>query len=329
MIYEYAIAPDFLFELADKRDLADRLLGAFGIGKACVLAGYPEDLGDIAYAKIEEEEACAKDQKLKAKLQIRKHKVIELATNLTRSGITKRYGAKKWEGAFVEEHRRLPFEGILFGDTTTFSDLPFRNLDWLRKDCPLFLHPGSVDSPRTAEELGATLAPLLRNASSLTFVDPYFFPKDRYKKSYRNYFETIDRANNVRAQDELREVLIICTRERPNKIEPIPHDEFRNVCLRELPRVIPEGLRIRIHCINNKDGGQRIHNRYVLSEIGGVFLGAGTDLAQHNDTSDDIAILGQSQVAKWNKAYTPGSGTFDWSEPPVIVGRQGVIAPGG
>ena len=63
---------------------------------------------------------------------------------------------------------------------------------------------------------------------------------------------------------------------------------------------------------------QEIHNRYILTDIGGVIFGHGTDCSS-NDSYDNISLLDAHSLAHWKNAYTPGSSAFAWSEPPVII----------
>ena len=325
MIYEYAMSPRFLIELAGQTRIARALRREIGIGKACILAGYPESLGNIAYAILASEESTETVPKKMARIQEKKNKVVQLATDFVAGGKaqTKRYGTIKWEGGFAGEHSRAPFEGIFsVDDISSPAGLPLRNMDWLDlEDCPFFSHPRSLDVKRTAQDYCDALTPLLQSASSLTFVDPYFSPDDRYKRPYSLFFQKISSVNNVRAQNERREILIVCARER------VDYSFFYEDCLSKLPSVIPEGITIRIHRIAHTEGGQDIHNRYILSDIGGVIFGHGTDSSRNprTETCDDILILDQSPFVRWAKAYTPGSLSFDWTEPPIILSKHGEV----
>jgi hypothetical protein len=66
---------------------------------------------------------------------------------------------------------------------------------------------------------------------------------------------------------------------------------------------------------------QEIHNRYILTDIGGVIFGHGTDCSP-NDSCDNISLLDPRSLAYWKNAYRPDSLAFDWSEPPVIIPPQ-------
>ncbi len=321
MIHEYAMDPEFLLELAGQKFVANTVLREFGVGRPCVLAGYPETWAASARALVQEELARAKEPKKIAKLQETIKQVSELAADFAgpNKKRTKRHGAAEWAGSFAEEHRRFPFAGILSGKGGNTAELPIRDMDWLRSsDCPLFLSGRGAPVQRTERGLYEALRPFLQNAGTLTFVDPYFFPEDRYKKPYRLYFEAISKSNHVRAKGGRRELLIVCAAETDSK-NPVSPGDFAKVCNARLPEWLPDGLALRLHRIKRREGGQEIHNRYILADIGGVSLGHGTDVSRNPGAAsyDDISLLDETQWSRWRLAYAPGSPFFDWSEPPV------------
>lgn len=318
MIHEYAVDPAFLLELVDKQDLASSFCRALTIGSACITAGYPEDVGAKAreLALIQQESAI--DPRHKAKWQERVKQVTELAAECTRT-TTKRCNAIPWAQSFTDEHGRFPFEGILSTREPDSGALPHRNFDWLRRrDCHLFACPGSRLVHRSAQNLNDALTPLLRNASMITFVDPYFFVEDRFRQTYKLYFDTIAQANHVRAEAE-RTITIVCAVDTGKN--SCPADEFRNGCEGSLPALLPNGLKLMIYRIRNLPSAQEIHNRYILTDIGGVMFGHGTD-SSVNASYDNISLLDPISLTHWKNAYTPNSSAFDWSEPPVFITPQ-------
>lgn len=171
---------------------------------------------------------------------------------------------------------------------------------------------------RGAQSLNHALTPLLQNASGVTFIDPYFFIEDRFTEAYKLYFATIAQANHVRSKAE-RTITIVCAMNTGKNY--CVADEFKNCCEGTLPALLPKGLRLTIHRIKNLPHSQEIHNRYILTDIGGVMLGHGTDRSV-NASHDNISLLDSISLTHWKNAYTPNSSAFDWSEPPVIITAQ-------
>lgn len=317
MIYEYAIDPAFLLELADQQQVSAQLYRALTVGSPCITSGYPENLGDKARALAKTLSEADRDSRNQARWQNRISKMTELAAQITRV-TTKRHNAAPWGQNFAQEHGRFPFEGILSKQPPVGNE-PHRNLDWLRTpDCHLYACPASHLVRRNAQTVNKIIEPLLQNASDITFVDPYFFPSIRFESPYKLNFSSIVTSSHVRVQDT-REITIICACNTGRNT--CIHSEFKQVCEDLLPSWMPRKLTLKIFRLNRIDNGQELHNRYILSDIGGVSFGHGTDDSP-NHSYDDISLLSAKQLTHWKTAYTPGSAHFDWSEPPVIITRQ-------
>lgn len=316
MIHEYAVDPAFLLDIVDQTMLCNLLINGLAVGKPCVTAGYPNDLGGKAYTLAKAQLDAARDPRAIARWQTRLKLVTDLASRLTRTTTT-RHDAVPWGQNFAPEHQRFPFEGILSSKSPARGE-PCQNLDWLRAPtCPLLTCPSSDCVPRNAQSLNEILLPLLQNSAAITFVDPYFFPNKRFREPYGLHLASIAASSHVRVQGS-RTVTIICAVDTGKAA--CSAIEFKRSCEEILPSWLPEGLTLNIYRIKSIPGKQEVHNRYILSDIGGVSFGHGTDRSD-NDSYDDINLLSAPQFSRWKAAYTPGSPHFDWSEPPVAITR--------
>ena len=316
MIHEYAIDPAFLLDLANQAALSESLIRALAVGTPCITAGYPNNLGADARARAKSQRDAAREPKAIARCQDRLVRVTELAAKLTRTTTT-RHNAVPWGQDFAPEHHRFPFAGILSSKLPVNGE-PCRNLDWLRTPaCHLLTCQTNDCVLRTAQAMNEILLPLLQNAAKITFVDPYFFPNERFRDPYRLHLASIAVSSHVRVQGA-RTVTIVCAADTGRTA--CPATEFKHSCEGVLPSWLPEGLTLNIYRIKNIPGKQEVHNRYILSDIGGVSFGHGTDRSD-NDSYDDINLLSAPQFSRWKAAYTPGSPHFDWSEPPVAITR--------
>ncbi|GHV56168.1 hypothetical protein FACS189460_0430 [Deltaproteobacteria bacterium] len=324
MIYEYAIDPEFIFKLADQTLIANILHTNIGYGTPFVIAGYPNKLGYETRAIAKNAEAQATDQKLKARAQLRLHRTEDLAAKLAgpAAAATKRYNAGEWNGRFDDEHSRFPFQGVLSGsNSAAASGLPFHDVDWFSKpDCHILNCPRSLIVQRTAQGLCEALKPMLQNASIIKFIDPYFNPNTRNSRfvvPFSEYFKCISEANHVRIQDNNREIQIICAVNQGTN-DNSTSEQFASDCKNILSPGLPKGVTLRLHRFKEKVGGQEIHNRYILTDIGGVLFGHGTD-SSPADSYDDICLLDRDSFFRWNAAYEPNSKDFDWSEPCIEI----------
>lgn len=316
MIYEYALDPEFLIELADKSDLCLSLTHYFGWGNPCVLSGHPAALLKEANGIIKKNIENANSDKQIASLQKKMSKLTEIGTIFVQNR-TKRFNASSWSGDFGPEHARHPFHGILASKNIS-CNCSHINIDKLRDPrCPIYNHERSLHVKRHPDTLCESIKPILQNSSEITFIDPYFFPAEsRYNDTYKRYLSVVGSVNHIRSEG-CRDIYIICSRNSEGK-NYCPHKEFKQICLDYMNELVPSGLNLVIYRI--KDKQQELHNRYILTDIGGVSFGHGTDCTRDiQDSEDDIVLLDRGSLTHWKRVYKPNSQYFDWSEPPVII----------
>lgn len=317
MIYEYAIDPEFLIDLADKSDLCLLLRLYFGWGNPCVISGHPAGLLKEVNGIIKKNIENANSDKQIASLQKKKSKVTELG-NIFIQNHTKRYNAAAWSGDFGPEHARHPFHGILA--SRNFScNCPHINIDKLRDEitCSIYHHEKGLHVKRQPDKLCDAIKPILQNSSQITFIDPYFFPAEsRYYDAYKRYLSVVGSVNHIRSESS-RNIYIICSGKKEGK-NYSPPQEFKQICIDYLNDIVPSGLKLIVYRV--KDRQQELHNRYILTDIGGISFGHGTDCSRDiQDSEDDIFLLDKGPLTHWKRVYRPNSQYFDWSEPPVII----------
>lgn len=316
MIYEYALDPEFLLELADKSDLSLLLRNYFGWGNPCVISGHPVASLKEANNIIQKNLLDATSGKQKASLQKKINKLAELGNILVQNR-TKRYNAATWSGDFGPEHARHPFHGILASKNVS-CNCPHINIDKIREaTCPIYNHERSLHVKRHPGKLCESIKPILQNSSEITFIDPYFYPAEsRYKDTYKRYLSVVGSVNHIRSKG-CRVIYIICSRNDEGKKNYIKPEDFKQSCL-DMKDIVPSGLKLVIYRV--KDEQQELHNRYILTDIGGVLFGHGTDCSKNiKESEDDIFLLDREPLTHWKKVYKPNSQYFDWSEPPVII----------
>lgn len=318
MIYEYAIDPEFLLDLLNETQIQNNIIRACRQGIA-LFSNYPELFGASGFKRLSEQEKTSKDFKLKASIQKKKLHLAELQKHISNTNVIQRFNLLK-NSSFELEHAEHPFHVILTNAENP-NNLPYKNIDWLKKlDCEFFSHDIGRDTLTVKEDLKENLKPLLQNASKITFIDPYFFTNPEYKKTYEAYFKLIDKTTNIRCEDKLREITIICTGEMKNK-NSIPYDEFKNSCLSVYSSILSENMKLKIYRIITKK--QKVHDRLILTDIGGVTLGYGTgENEDYKESETIISVLSQSSLANWRNKYTPDSEFFQWEEPITILYKE-------
>ena len=162
-----------------------------------------------------------------------------------------------------------------------------------------FNPPPSITVDRTAASMAACIKPMLRYAQRIRFIDPHFCPSD------------------PRFRDPLRKFLsIICYGSRKVELEyhasadnrPDNWCTFEDNCKRHLPCLIPSGFNITIRRWWNKRGNERFHNRYILTNIGGVSFG--NSISEQPNGKDTVCRLSSTDCHSWIDKYSDDTSTF-------------------
>ncbi len=228
-----------------------------------------------------------------------------------------RSNTAQWNGSFVDEHNRHPFHTILSPSTKKQTSV-CQDVAWLQKlDSPFFNHHSSLRALRNANELTDTVKPLLQNAKKFIFVDPYFV-NSGIEKTYKAYFDVICDCAHIRTKTKIK-VTIACR--LCNGKNSVTRKDLENVCAHIFSQVNTQKVEISVYAIKEISGSQEIHNRYILTEIGGVIFGHGTGESTRaaQGSYEQLSLLSAEDLAHWLNAYKPNSTAFDWSEPPIII----------
>ena len=96
---------------------------------------------------------------------------------------------------------------------------------------------------------------------------------------------------------------------------------FRQECERYLPAVIPGGMTLIVRRWQNRPAGEKLHNRYILTDVGGVQFGFGLDEGDRG-TTDDVTLLSAPAYGQRLGDYAGPAYAFDLEGEVKIVGRK-------
>jgi hypothetical protein len=253
------------------------------------------------------------------RLQSARKNIEVLLRHLRESG-TRRTGrlldGEQWLDAANREHDQFPFGGILVRSSPA-ATAHVVGVDRLgEEECPTW-SPPAPPVVRDGKELAKALAPLLRCAAKVRFVDPYFDPDDpSFFEPMAEYLLVAQRRRNV-ADLQIQLHFTIHPDEVRRESE-LHHRQLtegevaRNklaACERRLGPLLRAGVGIRAFAWRQGSGGFEMHNRYVLSEVGGVAVQTGLD--QHirgKRQTDDLTILSKEQhETRWAEFCPEGN----------------------
>ena len=95
---------------------------------------------------------------------------------------------------------------------------------------------------------------------------------------------------------------------------------YRDTWKKYLQGIIPTGLRILLRRLEEREGGEKLHNRYILTNLGAVSFSTGLDEGDDGQT-DDVRILTREEyIKRWSQYYE--APVFDIKGEPIeIIGR--------
>jgi hypothetical protein len=165
---------------------------------------------------------------------------------------------------------------------------------------------------RTPEALALALSAMLTNCRQLHLVDPHFGPENpRHRKVLEALMGVL--GDNGITLDLVR---VHCSGKSQLAF-------FEQEAAKMAAR-LPSGVSIEFVRWRQKEGGDRLHNRYVLTEVGGVSLGVGLDAGDAGET-EDLLLLPRAQYGLRWAQYVEKNGAFDCVDrPATIVGSRGV-----
>lgn len=325
MIYEYAVDPSLLTAWVIANDVG--LAPQFGLDHRRVVADFPSNWdGEATGALLERFEWDDGDPNY---LDARNR--LDALLAFMRPKVRRGQVAAKdpWLRQAVEAHDIEPFHAILTGGALPGNDAvitpsviqDLRNERW---------YLPTIDvTTKTAEALATQLAPFLRAASQIVLVDPYF------KADKQGYPEVlgllIQQALVMRSQERPRPEITVMTgvgdRDQPAAgvaLEEQLRREAAHRCGKAkelLGAHIPAGISVKFVCIAQFEGGDQVHNRLLLTDVGGAIIPYGTQ-ALGERVFDDITPMYAGQYRTRWRQYGKGDGLSVVGEAVYVTGEE-------
>lgn len=318
MIYEYALDPEVVATWSDPREYA------------LFREGFSRDSGRVgsifprkwSRAVIKAFHSLPRDKRteqaearLMGLLSDFEHRMIERDSACP--------ALESWLDKAECEHRKRPFHGILSRQSSTsgvaevFTPDALASGQWPES----WRLPSILPTRRTATELTEAVRPLLTKFRNIVLIDPWFTvdcnSDGRYIDTLQAMLTEIWSEDRCCA-DPIVELITAENSSRSGRGGPGLMSMFH----RELPKVIPAGHELKVTILKERDSGERIHNRYILTELVGVSFGIGLDRAREDDpiATDDLCRLSSEQHRKrWGQYVSARSSWFDLAAGPDII----------
>lgn len=220
-------------------------------------------------------------------------------------------GVLSWLENGEREYDRRPFAGILATENPRGHRAVLLSDDLLQTETRWACPPGHT-TDRTAEGLAVLLTGMLVNCRILHLVDPYFGPENARHRKVLEALTGVLAANGVKP--EL--IRIHCGVKPPLS--------FFEESAAEMAARIPSGITIEFRRWAQRSGGDRFHNRYILTDLGGVSLGLGLEAGKPGESDELLLLPAPQYVRRWAQ-YDGNDGSFHLVDTPKAV--QGHKAP--
>jgi hypothetical protein len=295
MIREYAVQPQLLTDRRMCRILTD----SFGVSRGRLISRFPDIWEELVQWAIAESPPVQRTQIVEAFARL-KHRMIDRDSTWNGADLD------DWLPEAEAEDLRMPFTAIIANQNPRKSKRVLEE-DQLDEMNPLWNVETTRSISRTAKEIAECGALLLASAKEVIFVDPYFDP------------------NDVRYHRPLERLLDLCRRTSQSSMLRVEFHTSTNcgtsqhvsaMCAGPLAGIVPIGVPFRVV---RWEASKGFHNRYVLTNRGGLLFGHGLD---DGEGSDDVSLLSDSNFSIRWREFQRSTATMTYVDEFLVAGRR-------
>jgi hypothetical protein len=256
MIKEFALDPKVISHFQQARYFLDQ----FGIPYGRMISRFPSAWRKHVYESI------------KGLPDIERLKIVELLNNASRKMMrnARSYDPTLgWLQNAEKQHSTKPFQAIISTENPNNSGQVLL-AEQVTQETALWSVPTKVEIPRNANSIAATIEPLISAANQILFVDPHFDPS---QQRFRLVLQSLVRC----AVRNHSDCLTVEYHVRGDYHDAPTFEHFKSKCLEKLPRLLPRGISVTFVRWIEKLHGLQFHERYILTELGGVKVDPGLD----------------------------------------------------
>lgn len=214
----------------------------------------------------------------------------------------------------LSEHDRFPFQGIISSENPQQRPEVITEKDIFEDEHPRWdIVKGSILVKRNEIGTHDAIKTILANSSEIRFVDPYISPDKRFKSSLGAFFKLLSQERSVGSPKSIE---VHLKKEKKDDESA----SWSHLC-EGFAAIVPERLSVTLHQWREKDKGQKFHNRYILTNLGGIAFGHGLDAGGSGETDDISCLSRDSFETYWNYYYCEHSSFFERVEKTPITGR--------
>lgn len=219
-------------------------------------------------------------------------------------------GTIDWLENAEMEYDRFPFSGIIAEDNPRSHKAVIRNDSIGMEQDRRWDRPTGIVPKRNPEEFADALEGILLYCKEILLIDPHFGPENsRHKQMIEAFVNKISKRVSYPERFEIH-----CS-------DKIANLDFFEEQTQKLTAIVPKNLKLSFYSWRERPGGEKFHNRYILTEHCGVTIGTGLDKGKKGQ-SDDINLMSAEQYQFRKNQFRIADSAFDLvDQPKPIIGR--------
>lgn len=254
MIYEFAVDPEEVASWAE-REKYKHVYDSFGVGTPRILCHMPEDWTEMVWDAFGE---GTPDDNARVEELIKM-----MSERMIKRNTADNDWSENWLRKIFEEHDRTKFYAIIStaNDTERQEVLTYDDLNVLNEIWNLHVRRNFT---RCAAGFAECFRPILRVATEIRYVDANLRPRE-----LRHQAVSAELFSEIVAQRPPEGLKVqFYSQDAEHKTS---HDLFVRELMRWPKKVIPNGLEVEFIRLQ-ENGNTRFHDRFILTEFGGVNL---------------------------------------------------------
>lgn len=315
MIYEYAVEPELVSTWTDPHDCRF-CRDSFGMDKGRLISRYSKRWKKRVWDAFSDSRTGGTNlsEKELAVWQSRESRLTALLQQMDESMI-KRSGVlwdstMSWIDNICREDNRIPFHAILAKNSLESLTNIITYHDLLERSHSLWDIETSKRIPRKTSDMAKAVCLMLCRGQKIHFIDPHFVPgKKRYLTSFQAFFREI-----IRYRSQPYNIHIEVHLSAGN----LGNNFFIDECKQKIPGIVPEGLIVTFRRWRQRQGGEKLHDRFILTDIGGVKFSVGLDEGKKGETTD-VSLMQLSEYKQIWSQYAGPEPAFDPEDVPLVI----------
>lgn len=306
MLYEYAVDPEIT-----RREVAElkHLFSLFGLDRGRYISLFPKKQW------FSEAYKAAASQEPVAKKRIEELLVRAKASKAFASGRVPD-PALNWMGNTRASHVERPFQAIVSDETdpTVPAIIDFNLVDEAHA---LFECDQTCRVERTEKALVSALLPMALIGKRLALIDPFLDLRNPGGQDFRSLIARL--LTELAAIGKANVVLELHWRSHDRR----PPEAFVLANAGAWSEgLIPPGFKLMLHEWGERAGGEDFHDRFFLTDAGGISAGAGFEVVGSHEKVQLSLLAPANAQSHWNDLH-PTNGAFDLVFRPVVVESDG------